>query len=259
MSERASQPKRVALRAAERLICRRASVVGAVSRAEGEYASTVLRAGNVTVIPNGIPELDQERTGTGPARPRRVVAGGRMVPQRRPEACARILAAVRDLAEVAWIGGAGDERGSSGWLALGARDIPVSGWISPERFSAELRRATVYLHWTNWDGLALSLLRAVAADAVIVASDTAPNREVVGPEQLCESEPDAVSLIRRIVTDDDYAEALLRDQRQRSRAFGAARMVADWLSLYERLDSHGRSEDYPALVRADARGSGDAH
>jgi glycosyltransferase involved in cell wall biosynthesis len=166
-----------------------------------------------------------------------VVAAGRLTPQRRPKACAEILAGVADLAEVAWIGGggaSGRER-SAAQAALTAAGAPPTGWLTREAVMEELRRATVYLHWTAGDGQALSLLEAMASDAVIVASDIAPNRDVVDRRQLCANESEAIAMIRRIVTEPAYAEELLALQRRRRPGHSASSMGQAWLELYARL------------------------
>jgi glycosyltransferase involved in cell wall biosynthesis len=235
-----STAKRLAYRAAERMAVRRTTAVGAVSPSEGDTARA-LGAARVTVIPNGIPELDgaalaAERPARS-GRPR-VMAAGRIVEQRRPLACARILAAISDVADVAWVGGGGAEDqpwGKEATTALAAAGAPPTGWCPRSEVLDQLRRSTVYLHWTNWDGQALSLLEAMACDTIIVASDIPPNREILDPRQVCATEADASALIRRILSDDALASALLAAQAERRREHSAERMVERWLALYQDL------------------------
>ncbi len=228
--------RRLAIRGLERWAVRRASLVGAVSPSEGSM-STRLGAREVAVVENGIPELEPGRALERelPARPR-VVAVGRTVPQRRPDACARILSRVADVAEVAWVGGGGGQRGVAGFEALQAAGVPVTGWVSRERALGELGEATVYLHWTAWDGQPLSVLEALARDAVVIASDIAPNRDVLGPAQVFAAEEDAVAAIRRVIEDPSYAAELRSGQRARRGRWAASAMVERWLALYERFD-----------------------
>jgi glycosyltransferase involved in cell wall biosynthesis len=239
--DRSGRTVGLCLRAAERHITRSVDYVGAVSETEAELAEQ-LGARHVVCIPNGIPELDDVSFSDAPpvatlsGRPR-VIAIGRLSDQRRPEACARIFSAVRDVAEVAWVGGAGTDakRGGIALAALTEAGAPPTGWVPRETVLDELGRATVYLHWTEWDGRALSLLEAFARDAVVVASDVAPNREVCSSRQLCETEDDAIRLIRRIATDPAFARQLRDEQRRRAGEHSAATMVDRWRGLYADL------------------------
>ena len=230
--------RRAAYRLLERFASRRASLVGACSLDEARLARE-LGAIRVETVPNGIPELDgepAERVQTG--RPR-VIAAGRTVPQRRPAAAARILAAVSDLASVGWVGGAGGARGEAGQAALREAGVELTGWAPRDQVLEQLADATAYLHWTEWDGLPLTVLEAMAQDAVVVASDIGPNREVLGPGQVRASEEGAVALLRDVLGDPAVAERLLAAQRRRRRDYGAARMVDGWEAIYRRLAAGG--------------------
>jgi glycosyltransferase involved in cell wall biosynthesis len=229
--------RRLAQNAAERFVVRRAGVLGAVSHAEAELARRVHGARRVTVVPNGIPELDP---GCEPGAPHRrepvVVAAGRIDPARRPAATARILAGVAGAARVAWVGGAPADEDRP----LRAAGIPITGWLERERAIAEVAAATVYLHWSAWDGLSLGVLEALAHDVVVVASDIPANREIVGPEQVRASEPEAIELIRAVLADAALRERLLASQRERRAQWSAERMTDGWEAVYARVapDAH---------------------
>jgi glycosyltransferase involved in cell wall biosynthesis len=227
-----SRWRAAAYRLAERLVARRVSMIGTVSESEARFARE-LGARAVEVVPNGIPELDD------PPRQRRAsngalgaVAMGRIVPDRQPRATARLLTAVADLAEVAWIGSAPDERAERAVQAMG---IPVTGWLDRAEALGRLSQATVLLNWSSKEGHPLSVLEAMALDVVVIGSDIEPNRELLGPEQVCASEDQASDLLREVLTNRDRREALLEAQRVRSRPFAATRMVDDWLRVYARL------------------------
>jgi len=247
--------RRAVYRAAERAICRRVTLVGAVSESEAELARE-LGAARVVRVPNGIPELDPGRLAVRPAhaapatgRPL-IVATGRTVPQRRPESTARILAAARAFADVAWLGGGGGSRGEAGRRALEAAGIPLSGWLPREELLDRLASATAYLHWTAWDGLPLSILEALALDVVVVASDIPPNREILGPSGVRRTEEEAVELLRRVVTDPAFREELRAEQRERRGEFSAELMVERWHRLYEELAGAGARPALASSARA---------
>ena len=221
-------------RAAERFASRRATVVGACSHDEARLARE-LGARRVVTVANGIPELDSDLPDRSRLEAARVIALGRTVPQRQPIAVARILAAIDDVASVAWVGGAGGTRGETGAAALKDAGITLTGWSSRDSVLESLVEATAYLHWTAWDGLPLSVLEAMATDTVVVASDIGPNREILGERQVCRSERGAIDLLRQVVSDRGLAAELLAEQRRRRVDYGERQMVEGWLEVYGEL------------------------
>lgn len=233
--------------ALERYASARADVVGAVSHGEADLARDVARARSVAVIPNGIPDLDRgvQARRSRPGRPL-VVAMGRVGPQRQPEACARILARVAELADVAWIGGGG-ESGGEGYRALERAGIPVSGWLPHSQALERLAEATAYLHWTAWDAAPLSVLEAMARDVLVVATDISATRELLGLRHVCARENQAAELLETVLSEPEARHSLLASQRERATRYSAERMAADWASLYCRLTS-GPSLSDPVTV-----------
>ncbi|HYI38450.1 MAG TPA: glycosyltransferase [Thermoleophilaceae bacterium] len=218
-----------AYRGIERLVARRCDVVAAVSEAEATLARG-LGAPRVEVVPNGIPGLDAP-VQPAPARPEpRVVALGRIGPARRPEASARILAAVAGNAEVRWIGAAGGDEDAP----LRAAGIPVTGWLDHRAALDELGRATVLLHYSERDGASLAVLEAVARDVLVIASDIPANRELLGPRQVFADEAGAAAAIQAALRDPGLRAELLASQRARCSGRGADRMTRLYADLYQR-------------------------
>lgn len=228
--------RQLAYRAFEAAIARRVDLVGAVSRSEAAQASTDIRAPRVGVVANGLPELDPGRELTPPPRPvPRVVALGRVGPQHQPEQAARILGRLAGVAEVRWIGGAAGGASDAGLAALQDAGVTVTGWLSAEDARRELAEATAMLHWTAWDAQSMAVLEAMARDVVVVASDIAPSEELLGPDQTCATEDEAVGLLSAIIGDAEVRERLLASQRARRTHYSADRMAADWLTVYRTL------------------------
>jgi glycosyltransferase involved in cell wall biosynthesis len=231
-----SPARRRAFRLAERITARRATVVGTVSEAEAAAARTVAPAAKVRVVRNGIPELDAVAADAPlPIRPGvpRAIAMGRVTPAHLPFESARLLADVADLAEVEWIGGAG--AGEIPVSTITDQGVPISGWVDRRTALAKLAEATILLHWTGWDGLPLSVLEAMANDVIVIGHDIPAVREILGPGQVRETETEARQLLRHTLEDPELREAMLREQRRRRSAYGAARMTEGWTELYTSL------------------------
>jgi glycosyltransferase involved in cell wall biosynthesis len=217
-------------RIAERAIARRVGLVGAVSQAEARFARGVLRARRVVVVPSGVPELDRGRLPPPHVRPERVVVtAGRIGPRRRPPEAAAILAAAGDLAALRWVGTGPADAGAP----VRAAGVAVTGPVSRARLLEELAAATVYVHWTAWDGLSPLVLHALARDVVVVASDLPGNREVLGAAQVRDDPRAAADLVRRVLLEPALRAELRSEQRRRRGAFGAERCVAGWLEVYD--------------------------
>ena len=208
-----SRTSRRAFTALEWCVGRTVTIVGAVSQSEAEAARSTLGLTRVEVIPNGIPELDPPVPHAAGKQGRRVVAVGRIRPQRRPAEVAEILAGVRDVAAVEWLGGGPESE--SGFQALAARGISISGWLPRDELLKRLALATVYLHWTAWDGHPLSVLEALARDVVVVGSDIPPNRELLGGNQVFRDRKDAIDFTRSLLTKPELVEMCLANQRAR--------------------------------------------
>ncbi|HEY8582463.1 MAG TPA: glycosyltransferase family 4 protein [Capillimicrobium sp.] len=226
--------RRRAYLTAERFVARRIDMLGGVSDSEADQARRIVGAPRVCVVCNGIPELDPGQLPAPVAdRDRLIVGMGRADAQRQPDAAGRILARVRDVAEVRWIGGGTPT--DEGIRVLESHGVPVTGWLEPAAAKAQLGRALAFLHWSAWDGQPLAILEAMARDVVVVASDIPANRDLVGPRQVCSTEDEAVELLRGVVEDPALREELLDEQRARRDRYSTRRMTDDWEAVYRRL------------------------
>lgn len=224
------------VRRLEGALVQRCSVVGAVSWTEAEQARGALGASRVTVVENGIPELDDARLRTRSVRDSgrpKVVAAGRIGPQRQPHLVAEILDGVRDIADVEWVGAAPPGTGYD--TPLRERSIPITGWVTREETMKALETADVYLHYSAWDGQAISLLEALAQDAAIVASDIPASREVLPSGSLAAKPAAAVARIRSLIQDPSERADQHDAQHAVRTRYAADRMAARWLDVYREL------------------------
>jgi glycosyltransferase involved in cell wall biosynthesis len=219
----------------ERYACRFHDIIACVSHSEARAAKS-LGAKTVVTIPNGIPDLSNPQWSPDPQPPRdpKVVAIGRLVPQRRPIETAAVLKAVSDVAQVEWVGGGGEPPyAHRAAQALHAAGVRPTGWLTHQAVAERMRTASIYLHWTQWDGLPMTVLEAMANDVVVVASDTEPNREVLGTHGVCTTEDSAIAMIRTLLTDPEAWRTRIFDQRDRAAAYGAATSQERWNHLLE--------------------------
>lgn len=243
---------RLLFRMLEAYVSRRVTLVAAVSHDEARLATKIVRAPRVTVIENGISELDRrvpERTHS--RVPPLTVAMGRISAQRQPAACARILAAVQSITETRWIGGGAPDLPDV--QTLKAAQIPITGWSSRDDALQQLADADVYLHWTAWDGQPLSVLEAIARDALVIAHDIPALREILDPRQLCRTEDEVVELICEVLQDRGLMSELLSLQRERAPRYRAGRMLAQWEELYEKVAADALSDRQASCSSSQAR------
>ena len=190
--ERASAPRplRALARIVERLLVPRTGCFVAV----GPYEAGEARAlrGRTVLVPNVVRlgELPPEsRPATG-ERPR-LVAMGRLAPQKDPDFFRRVVRALRedlhlDVAAT-WVGG-GDERAAA---ALEADGIEVTGWLPRQDALVLLRTCSVYVHTAAWEGNPMTVQEAVVCGAPVVARSIPALTALGFPGNL--GDPDAVA------------------------------------------------------------------
>jgi glycosyltransferase involved in cell wall biosynthesis len=81
----------------------------------------------------------------------------------------------------------------------------------------------------------------MAMDVIVVASDIGPNREVLGSQQVCRTEEDAVTLLRRLISDPGLREDFLHNQRERRKSYGADEMISRWTEIYSSLKADNQA------------------
>jgi glycosyltransferase involved in cell wall biosynthesis len=228
------RPARKFARMLERGVARRVSLIGAVSEAEAAEARR-LGARDVRVIHNGIEELD-ELDGNGTRLPSAdrsgVIACGRMSSQRQPSAVASIFERLDRQTRTAWVGDIEDEVAAARFRTRGTE---LTGWVEREEVLRRMAVARVYLHWTAWDGHPLSVLEAISVGTVVVGSDIAPVREILGENAVRATTDEGAELVEQLMVDDALYAELQRAQARIGETFSGREMTRQWLELYQQL------------------------
>lgn len=168
-----SAVKRMVFCAAEWLLARTGGYIIGVS--ESEYlaaAKLTRRAGYINncidvVLP--APEPTAHAAGMG----LRAGTSGRILPQKCPGRYAE-LAKLVPQDEIVWIGD-GELRS----VLEGLDNVRVLGWMSRAQALAAVRELDVFLLLSDSEGLSISLLEAMEAGAVCIASNIEANRQVL--------------------------------------------------------------------------------
>ncbi|MCU1396230.1 MAG: glycosyl transferase, group 1 family protein [Ilumatobacteraceae bacterium] len=128
------------------------------------------------------------------ASSRRVVACGRLVPQKRPLLFAALAErATAEGLDVEWV-----------WIGDGDQDsrrqlersgVTVTGWLGRSDVLRELNQSTVYAHVAAWEGMPYTVLEAMWLDMRIVAMDIPALRGLEGVV-LANSDSEMYSMVK---------------------------------------------------------------
>lgn len=168
-----SRMKRVVFHAAEWLLARTGGYIIGVSESEYRAAKKLTRKAGY--INNCIDVIlpAPERTSHLPGN--RLMAGtsGRILPQKCPQRYAE-LAKLIPQDEIAWIGD-----GELRTMLQGLDNVKILGWMNRADALEAVKKLDVFLLLSDSEGLSISLLEAMEAGAICVASDIEANRQVI--------------------------------------------------------------------------------
>jgi glycosyltransferase involved in cell wall biosynthesis len=211
---------------------------------------------DTTLIPNGCklgddaPTADERAAakkalGLDPAR-KLVVAVGRLTAQKRHHV---LIDGMQHLPGCdLWIAGEGEDRGvlEARIAAAGSRDrIRLIGNVSPADVSQLLAAADAFAMASEFEGLSLALVEAMAAGLPIVASDIPPIREVlvddIGmPAGILIKSTDSTewaAAIGRLIDSRELNESYSRRAQRRAQSFDIDRSAYEYVAIAEaRLD-----------------------
>jgi glycosyltransferase involved in cell wall biosynthesis len=219
-----------------------------------EQRHLLVRAGypraQITVIPNGV---DTDAVRPGPSELRAELQArlvilyiGRLDPEKRVPALVESFLSLRlPHDHVLCIAGDGIQRDRLRALAAGHPNVRLLGLVSAERALMLLRGCDIFVLPSTAEGLALSLLEAMAAGCAIVATDAGEDgRALEGAGLVIPTHPLRPPLddaVRSLVSDPDLRARLGRAARDRAvSAYGMAQNAEQVLAVYASA-RHGRS------------------
>lgn len=194
-------------------LCSRIGTVAAVSESEADLARRRAWTRRVAVVHDAY--LGKE-PGPPTAHEGLVVAAvGRATFARRPEAFARLAAALAGKARFVWVG--------DGELREDLAGVEVTGWLDAAEVSSRLLASDVFVHFSRWEGLPNAVLEAMAHGLPVVASAVPGNSDLVAEGRSGFLVRDEAGLRARV-------DELLGDPVLRSRlgAAGKERVLKDF-------------------------------
>lgn len=195
-------------------LCSRIGTVAAVSESEADLARRRAWTRRVAVVPDAY--LGREPGPLAGHEGLVVTAVGRATYARRPEAFARLAAALAGKARFMWVG--------DGELRETLSGVEVTGWLSPDEVSARLRRTDVFVHYSRWEGLPNAVLEAMVHGLPVVASAVPGNSDLVRDQE-------TGFLVRGEDELREKVASLLADPALRSRFGAAAKAKAGGFTL----------------------------
>lgn len=150
------------------------------SRNEYDAAKSLTRSAKATLIYNAV-ETGHANDGAN-SNDFLCCTLGRITQAKNPELYLHIIGRLRLIypnAQFLWIGD-GEGRAK---LEKNAEDMKVpltiTGWIAKDKVASWLKRSTVYVQTSDWEGLPFSLLEAMSYGKPVVASAIPSHKEVI--------------------------------------------------------------------------------
>ena len=168
-----SKAKRMAFAAAEWLLARMGGYIIGVS--ESEYRAAAKLTHRAGYINNCIDVILPAPKPTAHVAGEGLKAGtsGRILPQKCPQRYAE-LAKLVPQDEIVWIGD-----GELRTVLQGLDNVRILGWMSRAEAMEAVQKLDVFLLLSDSEGLSISLLEAMEAGAVCIASSIEANRQVL--------------------------------------------------------------------------------
>lgn len=113
-----------------------------------------------------------------------------------------------------------------------------TGRIPDKEIMALLSGATVFAYPSLYEGFGLPILEAMHCDVPVITSNTSSMPEVAGDAALLvnpKNVNDIAQALKRVLTDDDLRDLLIKKARSQRTHFSYARMASEVLDLYKSI------------------------
>jgi len=181
-----------------------------VTVSEGERQHALRLTKNVTLIDNFIDTrifemFEQKEKGF-------IATCGRISPQKNPQLFNTIALALPNLSFL-WIGD-GPLREK-----LTAPNVSVTGLLSHKEAIEQVKQCSVYLQTSLWEGMPVSILEAMAASKVCVATNVVGNRDLINDGETgflreAENPGEFVDILNRLIKDDELRRSIGKNAKK---------------------------------------------
>jgi len=161
-----------------------------------------------------------------------ILAVGRICEQKNPLRFQRVTSQVRSKASFVWVGDGDGEIRSK----LESSKIEVTGWLGKEEVLRRLSVASILVISSDWEGLPIVAIEALALGVPIVAYHIGSLEEVVlngKTGYLCKSELEMNNAIEKILSSTDEMNRLSKNSKAQFYANYDARLLQkNWQEIY---------------------------
>jgi glycosyltransferase involved in cell wall biosynthesis len=190
------------------------SECAAIRRYLGRQAVLIENAADRSVTGRSNDHPDTPRS---TAAVQRIVTVGGIRAQKNPQLFAEIARSFNQAGtEFVWIGdGDADLK-----RTLGEAGVRVTGWLARAEVLDAVAQADIYLSTAAWEGMPISLIEAMTLGTPVVASNCPGNIDTVRHAStgvIYDTASEATTLLKRIMDDDVFRNALTRQARQEAR------------------------------------------
>jgi glycosyltransferase involved in cell wall biosynthesis len=155
-------------------LARLGGTVVACSQGEFDALRGVAVKEHMALICNGIAMEGLPSCSPG-GSPLKIGTCGRIAAQKRPFFFAEVATALKDRARFVWVGD-GD---ADGRQALIDADVEVTGWRTRQQCLDHMAGLDIYIQTSEWEGMPISVIEAMAIGLPVVATDIVGNRDLI--------------------------------------------------------------------------------